>query len=120
MNATEAIAETLRLHHPTRGMAVAMGVTCACGHWTQGGRRVSGDDGLDAHRADVIAGLVPSLSPEDLAELIGGELEQAAWHRTGGKWRDAVDAEDAEYVANSPYLVLKARVVGPWTPVGDQ
>ena len=44
-------------HHPATGMVVAMGVTCACGTWVQGGRRTAGDDGLDQHRADVVSAL---------------------------------------------------------------
>jgi hypothetical protein len=60
----EFIAAELNKHHPTRGMAVAMGVTCECGYWTgseeERGRRPLpwGRDQLDLHRADVVTGLV--------------------------------------------------------------
>lgn len=59
----EDIAKALSKHHPTRGMSVSMGVTCECGYWTgseaEAGKRPLpwGGDGLDLHRADIIAAL---------------------------------------------------------------
>lgn len=57
--AVERLYRELSLHHPTRGMAVSMGVTCECGYWTgteQGGKNrpvgVRGDQ-LDWHRTQV-------------------------------------------------------------------
>lgn len=60
----EFIAAELNNHHPTKGMAVSMGVTCACGYWTgsepERGKRPLpwGADQLDLHRADIVADLV--------------------------------------------------------------
>lgn len=55
----EPLYRELSKHHPTRGMSVAMGVTCECGYWTGGeqpGKNrpvgVRGDQ-LDWHRTQV-------------------------------------------------------------------
>jgi hypothetical protein len=59
----ELAAETLDDHHPTRGMAVTMGVTCECQYWTgaeplnepRGHRPLPwGRDRLDIHRARLV------------------------------------------------------------------
>lgn len=56
------IAETLTLHQLTRGMAVAMGHTCACGYWTGNDEhrktRPVGYQGLTWHQAEVVAAVV--------------------------------------------------------------
>lgn len=49
------LAGVLGAHHPTKGMAVTMGVTCYCGFWeNRNVLRTSVSDGLDYHRAEVI------------------------------------------------------------------
>lgn len=53
-----AIADELGKHNQTRGMAVAMGTTCACGFWEKGRGRRAGSDGLDSHRAEVVMQLL--------------------------------------------------------------
>ena len=56
----ERLAGVLAEHHPTTGMAVTMGVTCACGYWTgsepEAGKRPLpwGRDRLDLHRAELV------------------------------------------------------------------
>lgn len=57
----EEIFDVMIEHRRTEGMAVSMGVTCRCGYWTgsddQIARRSSGD-GLQWHRANVLAEMV--------------------------------------------------------------
>ena len=60
----EALAKALQGHHPTTVMAVASGVTCQCGYWNGNERPgvdrpagAQGRDGLDWHRAQVVAAL---------------------------------------------------------------
>jgi hypothetical protein len=55
MHPEYTIAKVLAEHHPTKGMRVAMGVTCDCGFWEgRNIRRGSISDGLDLHRAEVL------------------------------------------------------------------
>jgi hypothetical protein len=61
----EQIAEELKRHYPTTGMSVASGVTCECGYWngveSPGADRpagAQGRDGLNWHRAQVVAALL--------------------------------------------------------------
>jgi len=57
------INNILRNHRPAQGMKVAMGQTCQCGYWTGEERpgydkpvgNAIGSDGLDWHRAQLIA-----------------------------------------------------------------
>jgi len=57
-NLVQAMAEVLRKHQPTTGMAVASGVTCQCGYWngneTPGVDRPVGFQGLIWHQADQV------------------------------------------------------------------
>lgn len=85
--------------------------------------------GHEGHCAQVVVNAVRLMSPEQLAELIGGAVE-TAWIRTftkdgSGGPIDAQDAEDAaEYAARAslwgagPVTThFAGRVVGPWLPV---
>ena len=66
---TTALAMELSKHHPTKGVKVAMGFTCACGYWSDGNYRQSfGSDGLDFHRAEVAAKFL-----EDIPVPVVGE-----------------------------------------------
>ena len=59
---TIKIADALRKHQLTRGMAVTMGSTCDCRYWTgqerPGKTRPVGYQGLTWHQAEVIADVV--------------------------------------------------------------
>lgn len=87
-NFIETIAAQLNNHHPTRGMAVASGVTCECGYWTgnevAGRTRPVGSNGrdqLDWHRANIIAPVVHMLMHEAAAQAL-----DAAQHEEGAPW----------------------------------
>jgi hypothetical protein len=55
----DRIAAALGPHHPTKGMQVAMGRTCACGFWENRNNPIrSGSDGLDTHRAEIVLDLM--------------------------------------------------------------
>lgn len=78
----EEIARLLNYHHRTRGMAVTMGTTCACGYWSGSEKfgheytvpGLQGADLLDLHRATVIA---KALAAESAAEAVTGSAAEA-------------------------------------------
>lgn len=93
----ERLAAVLSKHHPTRGMAPSMGVTCECGYWTgsepeAGGRPLPwGRDQLDLHRgrimqAEIDAAVTKSLrdaADEIDAVIADGDVAAAAAHVPG-------------------------------------
>lgn len=89
MSLVDQLAAELQKHHRTRGMAVTMGVTCACGYWTGSEKqppRAAGSDGLDWHRAQVVAEIVERretgrivLTPEEYQERMFRTRDER-WH----------------------------------------
>lgn len=69
----DKVTSELGKHHRTRGLAVSMGTTCACGFWEKGRKQTGGSDGLASHRAEVALGV----AADDLREQGGAGVRAA-------------------------------------------
>jgi hypothetical protein len=99
--AIEALASLLSEHHPTRGMRVSQGMTCACGYWTgtesPTGRTVrTGSDQLDLHRAQIISEWLLSARTTGLVEGLREYADAVSTNKSAAAWGQAEFVADIQ------------------------
>ena len=102
-SAVEVIAEALGEHGPSMEQAN----TCYCG------ASVHDDSDYRQHLSQSVRAAIRAMTPEQQAEVIGGEVERASFDPDGSFYRMALDAEDEKHLLTYGGTI-KARVVSGW------
>ena len=99
-SAVEVIAEAVPHHEGCTGWTLGEPSCCWCEDYRRG-------------IAEAVLAAIRAMTPEQQAELIGGEVERASFDRDGSFYRLAADAEDEKHLLTYGGTI-KARVVSGW------